>query len=253
LGLRYDKHERFGSEWSPKVGAVYKLNRHHRVKVAYGHGFNAPTVSQNSSSYKFYGPHNFFGNDNLKPETSDSYEIGYEYIHGSREYRVTAYQTDIDDLIHFIPIDRDGDKITYLYSNIKSAKLQGLEIELIKRNLFKLLDVNFGYNYLKTKDQNGNEIVGKPKHKVNLRLNVKMPYEVDGTFRVRYTGTQVDDVDNQFVKLSGYTLMALQFSKCFGKYTTRFGVENITNKKLSDEHMFHNKGRLIYFGVNYKF
>jgi outer membrane receptor for ferrienterochelin and colicin len=253
LGLRYDKHERFGSEWSPKVGAVYKLNRHHRIKVAYGHGFNAPTVSQNSSKYKFYGPHNFFGNDELDPETSDSYELGYEYSHGSREFKVTAFQTEIDDLIHFVPIARDGDKITYLYSNIKSAKMQGIEVEYTKKHLFKNLDLKLGYHYLKTKDQNDNELVGKPKHKANLRLNTKLPYEVDGTFRVRYTGKQVDEVDNQFVKLDGYSIVGLQLSKKIGDFTTRFGIENLLDKKLDDEYLFHNKGRLIYLGINYKF
>ena len=253
LGLRYDKHERFGSELSPKAGLVYKLGEHSRLKTAYGHGFNAPTVTQNSSSYKFFGPHNFFGNDDLKPETSDSYEVGYEYQEQKSSFKITAYQTDIDDLIHFLPIAREGDKTTYLYSNVKKAKMQGVEMEYAKEKILSNLDLKIGYHYLKTEDENGDEITAKPKHKANIRLNAKLLYDVDGTLRLKYTGEQYDLLDNALVKLDGYTTVGLQFAKKYSDFTARLGVENLLDKKLGDEYFYNNRGRLVYFEVGYAF
>lgn len=253
LGIRYDKHEKFGGELSPKAGLVYKLNENNRLKIAYGHGFNAPTVTQNSSNYKFFGPHNFFGNDDLKPETSDSYEVGYEYQKDLDIFKITAFKTDIKDMIHYLPIKREGRKITFLYSNVKKANLKGVEIEYEKRQILTNIDLNIGYHYLKTKDDEGNEIIAKPKHKANLRINTKLLYGIDSTLRVRYTGSQLDKVDGKFIKLKGYTTAGLQFSKRYENFIFRIGVENLTDKKLGSEYFFNNKGRLIYFGVKYRY
>jgi len=78
-GFRWDHHEAFGSEASPRIYALYKLNKNINLKAGYGHAFNAPTIKQVSADYHATaGPHEFFGNPDLKPETSDNFEAGVE-------------------------------------------------------------------------------------------------------------------------------------------------------------------------------
>ena len=156
-------------------------------------------------------------------------------------------------MIHYLPIAREGDKITFLYSNVKKAKLKGVEIEYEKRQILTNTDLNIDYHYLKTEDDEGNEIIAKPKHKANLRINTKLLYGINGTLRVRYTGSQLDKVDGEFLKLKGYAIAGLQFSKKYDNFTFRVGAENLADKKLGSEYFFNNKGRLVYFGVKYRY
>jgi len=269
LGLRYDKHEKFGNEFSPKAGLVYKMGENHRLKAAYGHGFNAPTVTQNSSSYGFFGPYNFLGNDKLKPERSNSYEIGYEYRSDDVEFKAIAYKTKIDDLILFTPLSNaelvpyiDAGLITreaalgtttYLYSNIAESTMRGLEIELEKKDILSNIDLKVGYHYLKTEDQDGKELLFKPKHKLSLRVNAALPYDIEGTLRIKYTGEQLTKINDIRKKLNGYTTMGIQLSKKFSHFTAKVGIENITDEKLGGDYPFNNKGRMVYGEVSYKF
>ena len=43
-GLRHDRHERFGHEWSPRLYAVWRAAPGWVVKGGLGHGFKAPTL-----------------------------------------------------------------------------------------------------------------------------------------------------------------------------------------------------------------
>jgi outer membrane receptor for ferrienterochelin and colicins len=76
-GLRHDHHSRFGSEWSPRLYAVWQAAPGWTVKGGYGHGFKAPTLKQISPDYREdEGPYTYFGNAALKPEANDALEVG---------------------------------------------------------------------------------------------------------------------------------------------------------------------------------
>jgi len=256
LGGRYDKHEKFGGEFTPKANVVYKIDSTSKLKVGYGEGFNAPTVTQNSSSYRFVGPHTFIGNDNLKPETSRSFDLGYEKYLDKTTFKVSIFKTDIEDLIRGVRISGGGGFSgmgdTNLYSNIDKVNIKGLELEFKQKDLISNVDFNLGYNYLKTEDETtGKELTAKPKHKINMKVKAKLPANIDSTLRVKYTGSQFN---GNYEKRSGYTTVGLQFSKELIKNLTgRIGVENLTNEQLEDPDNYQIKGRVSYIGLNYKF
>lgn len=250
FGARYDDHEKFGGEFSPKVNLVYKLTDNQRIKVGYGEGFNAPTVTQNSSSYTSTSRHIFTGNDDLQPETSKSIELGYEYYGEDLTFKTAIYKTEVDNLIStFRTVDNAVGPDFYTYVNVDKANMKGLELEVdYDINDSNSLKVN--YNYLKTEDEaDGSELSYKPKHTANVRLSSILPYDIHSAISANYTGKQYVGSDSY----DAYTLVKLQLSKELVKnLTARVGVDNLTNKDLEDE-PYEIKGRFIYFGMNYKF
>lgn len=88
--IRYDHHENFGSHTSPKLGLTYKANDTFRVKANYGKGFKAPTI-QNLycklvTNMGQAGIITVNPNANLRPETSNSWDVGVEKEWGEDFY-----------------------------------------------------------------------------------------------------------------------------------------------------------------------
>lgn len=257
LGARYDKHERFGAELSPKANIVYSINENHKLKASYGHGFNAPTVTQNSSDYKVTGEHVYIGNDDLKAETSDTIELGYDYYINNIIFKSNIFYTKIDNLISGKEISSQSfgpsyTQYTYLYSNINKSTMSGIELEYSQKDLFQDLDVSIAYDYLRTKNKDTNkELTRKPKQNVAMNLSYALPYGIHSNMRLNYTGSQLDTSSDP---LGGYTTYSLQFSKNFTKsFSGKVGVDNLSNKILSDESDYNIKGRLLYVGLDYSF
>lgn len=271
IGTRYDKHENFGAEISPKAYLVYKIDENSRLKGGYGHGFSAPTVTQSSDSYQFrnyYAGHGFDGNSDLKPESSDSYELSYEYDNNDITFKSTVFYNDVTDLIDTTATGTEANAVcaTWMfgpcpfpdpitiqqYDNIDKATTKGLELEFSKDNVLPGLDFDMNYTYLKTKDKGtGKELKLKPVHKINTKLSYLLPYDINSTLRYKYTGKQKD---SDYEQLGAYSTYAIQFSKEFRSgITLRTGVENIGNKQLADDYDYQIRSRYYYVGVNYKF
>ncbi len=245
MGLRYDYNEKFDGEWSPKLNALYKIGAH-RIKVGYGEGFMAPTLTQGSSSYIVHmGRYTFQGNDDLQPETSKSYEIGYEYHGESTIFKSAFYYTEVTDLISYVRTGMDN-----VYSNVDSAEMQGFECE-ISQNIGQNHNIRLGYHYSETEDDDtGEDLSYRPRHAVNARWNSRLPWGVNLTLSADYTGRQEDAAGEE---QDPFTLYNLQFSKVFYDHlTVRLGVDNISDEDLDDE-PYNVKGRLIYAGLNYRY
>lgn len=68
-----------GSEISPKFGVIWKLDPMANLFAQYAHGFRAPTPTQVNggvTNLTAANPYTSIGNPDLKPETSDSVELG---------------------------------------------------------------------------------------------------------------------------------------------------------------------------------
>jgi outer membrane receptor for ferrienterochelin and colicins len=249
LGTRYDYHEKFNGEWSPKIGALYKLGEHHRVRANYGEGFMAPTVTQNSSAYESTAMRGItiHGNDDLQPESSKSVELGYEFFTDTTEFKVSVYKTDVENLIDTKYLEGSSDE--KMYFNVDSATLQGFECEL-SRDITQNYNIRIGYQYLDTEDDStGEELENRPRHTVNVRLNVRLPWEIHATIGANYTGEQIDDEE----ECDDFIIFNAQVSKPFyDRFTLRLGIDNISDEDLNDK-PYDIEGRMFYAGMNFKF
>ena len=74
--VRYDSNDRFGSDVTYREAPAFVIaDTGTRLKGSVGSGFKAPTLSQMFENYPSFG---FYGNPNLKPETSTGYDLGFE-------------------------------------------------------------------------------------------------------------------------------------------------------------------------------
>ncbi len=268
FGGRYDKHDEFGGEFSPKAYGVYKLDDIQRVKLGYGRGFNAPTLTQISDEYVFSNPsagHAFMGNSKLNPEISNTFELSYEYNGENDLFKTTAFYTKVKDLISFAKTNKKagtnyntGKPIYYeIYSNINSSELKGIELEYTRMNIIENLDFNFFYTFLDTKDkENNRELNFKPKHKINSGVKYYFDDTLSTNLSVTYTGKQknYDDRENTLTKMDGYVTSKFQLSKDFSKnLNMRIGIDNIGNKQLADEFNYQLRERTYYISLGYDF
>ena len=255
-GLRWDHHEYFGSEISPRIYAVYKATDKITVKGGYGHGFKAPSLKRVSPDYVFRGPHTFHGNPNLQPEVNDSFELGVSYAYADLEAALTLFRNDIDDLISYECITNCDQRFgrEFLYVNVDEARTQGVETELTT-SLTDDLHLAFNYTYLDAKDTaNDERLEARPRHNANVSLTHHYaPWGLKSTLRAEYIGEQMLN-DEQ---APGYSLWHLAFIKSFGKrLELRAGVKNIGDVRLadkSDKFDYVEQGRVVYAGLKATF
>ena len=69
IGARYDHYSDFGGEFSPRAGLNWEFVENYFIKLNYGRAFRAPSFME------LYYPDK--GNDDLDPETEDTYELGF--------------------------------------------------------------------------------------------------------------------------------------------------------------------------------
>lgn len=125
--IRYDHHENFGSHTSPKLGLTYKANDTFRVKANYGKGFKAPTIQNLYCKLVTHmgqaGIITVNPNANLRPETSNSWDVGVEKEWGKISTSLVYFDTKLENMITTEKIDRNS----YRYINVGNVRVKGIE------------------------------------------------------------------------------------------------------------------------------
>lgn len=91
-----------GSEISPKLGVIWKLDPLANPFVQYSHGFRAPQpvqVNNGFSNLLAANPYTTIGNPDLKPETSNSLEFGVRGHSKTIRYGISAFKGRYKDFI----------------------------------------------------------------------------------------------------------------------------------------------------------
>lgn len=119
------------SEISPKVAVQYNIDDTSSIYASYGHSFNPPTL------YKVYrygggGMGDVIPNPGLKPETSDTFELGYKKIIGNKTaLTATYFNARTDDTIQYVTHYDAVDTTKTLfkrYENVGKSKKNGIEL-----------------------------------------------------------------------------------------------------------------------------
>jgi outer membrane receptor for ferrienterochelin and colicins len=170
---RYDKHEFYAGQWSPKAGLLVSPTPDQTVRVTFNRAFKSPSILQTSFFFPDFQPFvGVFGNRNgfvvkdasgtvvrtiepIKPETNDTWELGYKGVLGGKLYLdATGYYSDFDRFMSPLVIfanplsptapttaydAKTGEKITgaaggpqipLTYFNVGRAKIHGTDIGL---------------------------------------------------------------------------------------------------------------------------
>jgi vitamin B12 transporter len=127
-GIRYDGSSVFEDQATARVALSYLVKATDtRLKASWGQGFRAPTF--NELFFPAFAPCGPFGNPNLKPEESDSWDAGVEQHLWDRRARLAAtyFRTDYENLIQSTLIDPVN--FCFQAQNVDEARSQGVEFE----------------------------------------------------------------------------------------------------------------------------
>ncbi|GAB3476143.1 TonB-dependent receptor plug domain-containing protein [Marinomonas epiphytica] len=238
FGVAYDSHSKYGNETSPKVSVLTQITPNIGFKAGYGKSYLAPSISQGSSSYVVSaGPtRQYLGNDDLKPETAKTAELGLTFQQANSSGEITLFRSNVDDLIATTSSTASG--ITSVqYNNVDSAILKGLEINWSVFNGDGSSKLTLSYTYLDTEDEsNGKELTDRADHLAKayyLQRNAFAGFDLDAS--ARYVGDQFTDTDNTEA-IDSYFVADIGVSKAiFDNTTLRFGINNLTDKVVLNE------------------
>jgi len=254
-GLRADDHEYFGTETSPRAYLVWQASPDLIVKGGYGHAFKAPTLKQISPNYVgAEGPHTFYGNANLKPESSDSFEIGADWLRHSLNLRGVLFHTKIDDLITYKLLRTVGPRRFYQYDNVNRAEVNGIEAG-VTWQIVDNLALNADLTLLKTKDRDtGKELTGRPRESLTSRLEWRPGDAWIARLGFEHIGRQLDSGGQH---LPRYTLWSASVAKRLGQaMTLRAGIENLTDVRLAEKSAafgYAERGRTLFASLRADF
>ncbi|HEV8676810.1 MAG TPA: TonB-dependent receptor [Methylomirabilota bacterium] len=151
-GVRHDDNSAFGDKTTGRAAAAYLVKETDtRLKASWGQGFRAPTFNDLFFPATF-PPCPAFGNPNLRPEESESWDAGAEQQFWRRRGRIgaTYFRNDFKDLIQTALVDPVN--FCFQAQNVGRARTQGVEVEASLAPLDGLL-FTLAYTYTETEDR----------------------------------------------------------------------------------------------------
>ncbi len=191
-GVRYDNHDVFGDQVSPRLYAVYTVSPSLTVKGGISTGFKTPKTTQLYDGVVGFGGQGtspMFGNPDLEPETSTSTELAVYWQHTQgHNFNATIFRNEFNDKIASQPCgiglelscSSSGEYAELGYAsssktvNIDEVVIEGAELA----GRYEILDnLSFRANYTYTdSEQKSGAQAGQPlnntaKHMANATLD----------------------------------------------------------------------------------
>lgn len=197
-GVRYDKHDTFGSQISPRVYGVYNISPQWTLKGGVSTGYKTPNTTDlydGITGFGGQGTSPFAGNPELQPETSVNSEIAlyWNATDSSHNFNITYFATRFEDKIAsgdtiqscsqtggVRPCVNLGeyDELGYQsYSqkiNIDSVDIQGIEIAghyQLSQNWAMQGNYTWTDSEQKSGPQAGLPLTNTAEHMANIRVN----------------------------------------------------------------------------------
>ena len=175
FGVRHDDNDVYGTATSPRAGVVVALGERLRARASYGEGFRAPSLGE------LYFP--FFGNPDLEPEESESWETGLTATAGHWRADLVVFETRYENLIDFDE--------SFVSVNVGRARARGLELAAEYRA--EIWEVDGSVTLLDAE----NRITGEPLRRradetASLELRVRPAEAWTADLLSRYVGDRPD-------------------------------------------------------------
>lgn len=256
-GFRQDSTNTAGDATTYRVTGAYLLKETDtKIRASYGTGFRVPDINE------LFFPN--FGNPNLKPEKSQSLDVGVDQkFFGDRaKLSVGYFWNRYRELIasSFDPVGCAGiSSFGFCAQNIGSAKSQGWEVNgnlVLAEELrfMKLLDVSGQYTYTITRDlETAARLPLSPVHQGSVVLTYKPidPLTVTTTFR--YVGSRFNTTGNQQA-LPDFHVINLSASYDFTPSMQGYvRVENLLDRNYEERLFFGTPVRSIWGGIRVNF
>ena len=234
IGARLDHHDCFGNKFTYRLAPAYIFpSTGTKVKSTFGTGFKSPSLFQLYSSY---------GNENLEPETSQGWDIGFDQplFNDRLVFGVTGFANWFKDMI-------DYDYNTWKYKNVSKARANGVEASVsIKPS--DPLSMQVSYTYTSTRDEStGHDLLRRPKNKGGIDLDYAFSKKGDVHASLLYVGKRYDMGS---VTLHDYTLVNLAASYDIDSHLELFGrIDNLFDRNYEEVNGYGTAGFSTFGGI----
>ena len=250
LGGRLNIHSNYGNHFVYDANVSYNIVKSDKISArllsSYSSAFIAPSTYQLFSTY---------GNTELNPETSKTFEVGFETSYkNSIALNAVYFNRNENEAIIFenLAVSPWG-----IYANSsESIKVSGVEAELSLKPINRV-KLHLGYTFTDKKE----EVSYIPKHKLvaNLDINttknsfVSLVYKSIGDRSASYYDSNTFSTVQ--TTLPKYNLLDLNANyKLLQEIVTFFGsVSNIFNEDYEDVLGYSTRGRNYKVGVRLQF
>ncbi|WP_299558395.1 TonB-dependent receptor [uncultured Sulfitobacter sp.] len=244
--LRYDDNSDFGGKTTGRLAAVWRPREDIALRAVLGTGFRAPSLYERFSLY---------GDANLNPEESRSFELGVEKTYGgTATVKATLFYTEIDDLIQFDGASTACASGFGCYNQLPgTTRTRGIELS----GDYALSDATRLFaNYTYTDAATGGErLTRTPRHDLVFGADTEFTNRLSGSFDVRFVGDVVPSAfapaDN---KVGDYTVVGLGLSYDVTDTAQAYlRVENLFDEDYETAGGFNTPGRSAYVGIRADF
>ncbi len=235
LGGRHDSNDVYGEQWSPRLGLSWAFGERSRVRASYGEGFRAPSLGE------LFFP--FSGNPDLRPERSESLELGIEHRRGRWLLSAVAFDTRQRDLIDF-------DFVEFRNVNIGEAESRGLELSAVAEGV--RWSGRFDLTLLAAEDATtGQPLLRRPDESASLALGWR-PGRLGLHLFARWVGERpdVDPVTFERAANPSFTTVDLAARWSLGdRWAPYARLENLFDESYQEALGFPALGRTAIVGL----
>ena len=239
-GIRNDDHEGFGSKTTRRISGTFKPSDNLIIRSSWGEGFKVPTIFQ--STYFCCGA--TIANSSIRPETSTSYDFGFELFFNemNSNFSITYFDQDINDQINF-SFGIGG------YENIDKVNSKGFEVAL-DYQISKLMSLYLNYSYIDSVDGNGSSLFYVAKDSGEAGLIYEPNNSYSGSIIARYNGSE----SSSYGKIDSWIRFDVNGSYRFsGANELYFRIENLLDEEYQQIFGYGTPERSGFIGLRTKF
>ena len=274
LGARSDRHQAFGSHFSPRAYLVWNTTDRWTLKGGVSRGYKTPDINDLHSGINGVtgqGQTTTIGNPNLKPEKSTSTELAayYDNLNGFSANATLFHNnfkdkiSDGDPIVDPLCAGNSGGTCSQLV-NIGKASTQGLELAA---RWYFLDNWNIAGNYTytdseqKSGDNKGALLTNTPKHSANISLNWDTTERLSLWVKNEYRGKRsrftsryenLDAGEKNLYQALGSETKAYSLFHLGGSYkatdtlTFNASIYNLLDKNFAKAKVYDNNGTPTY-------
>ncbi len=267
--VRYEHDEKYGSEVTPRLYAVWNIDDAWTLKGGISSGYRAPNLRQTVKEWgqvTALGAAIMYGNPDLKAEKSTNYEISLNFSPNDQiNLDATAFYTKFKDKIDEIRLCENCQGYRYIstYYNVNNAELKGIELAA-QWSPIETVKLSSSYTYTETEQKSGQyqgmPLNRLPKHVFNIHADWQTTEKLNLWTQLNYRSKETEMSPKAVGKpmgyqYSGYTIADIGASYKFDKDVSAFaGIYNVGNKKVRySDYGKHLDGRRYWVGVSIDF
>ena len=243
LSARYDDNEAYGSEITGNVAVGRSIGQSSQLFLSYGTAFKAPTFNDLYNPDVAFSGITYSSNPELDSETSQSAEAGFRWQGEGKAASISAFHTDIDNLI----VNQTADGISRP-ENVSKARIRGIEVSG-SINLAGFSISGTGTLQDPEDQADGSLLPKRAKRSVAFSAATRLS-RWNMLADLRYVG---ETGGGAFSAVPGYTVVGFSAERSLATdWSVRLDIENLFDHKYETTPNYPAPGRTVFLTIEWR-